>query len=110
MCFPTSSAGSACSGRSGGGKTQDGRDPGITMPETDSVSDPAVIATGNIRVRDHLRGIDPRSQAIVALTLDQYSQEEIVELLGEHSIRAVEGVLYRWRVQQKGRTKGGGVL
>jgi DNA-directed RNA polymerase specialized sigma24 family protein len=89
-------------------RRQDGRDPATTRQEADHVvSDPAVIATGNIQVLDHLRGTDPRTRAIVALTIDGYSQEEIVELLGERSVRAVEGVLYRWRTQYKDRTQGG---
>ena len=71
------------------------------------VTDPAVIAVGNIHVRDHLNGIDRRSGAIVALKLDGYSQEETVELLAERSVRAVEGVLYRWRTQYKGHFRGG---
>jgi hypothetical protein len=88
-------------------RRQNGRDPAVSMPEADSVSDPAVLATGKIHVLDHLSNIDPRARDIVALTLDQYSQDEIVELLGERSIRAVEGVLYRWRTQQKDRMQGG---
>ena len=88
-------------------RRQNGRDPAITMQEANHVSDPAVIATGNIQVRDHLNGIDERSRAIVALKLDGYSQEEIVELLAERSVRAVEGVVYRWRTQYKDHMKGG---
>ncbi len=66
-----------------------------------------MIATGKIQVLDDLRGIDPRIQAIVALIIDGFSQEEIVELLGERSVRAIEGVLYRWRTQHKDRMQGG---
>jgi hypothetical protein len=42
-------------------------------------------------------------RAIVALTVDGYSQEEIVEPLGEASVRAVQGVLYRWRTKERQR-------
>jgi hypothetical protein len=48
------------------------------------------------------------TRAIVALTLDGYSQEEIVEMLGEQSVRAIEGVLYRWRTKEQARVQGGG--
>ena len=88
-------------------RRQDGRDPALLMPEANSVSDPAVVATGNIYVLDHLRNIDPRARKILVLTLKQYTQEEIAELFGEPSARAVEGVLYRWRTQQKDLMRGG---
>ena len=32
------------------------------------------------------------------------SHDEIAELLGEQSVRAVEGVLYRWRQGEKRKT------
>ncbi len=89
-------------------RRQNGRDPATTVQDADHVSDPAVIATGNLQVLGHLRDVDSRTRAIVALTIDSYSQEEIVELLGERSVRAVEGVLYRWRTQHKDRVQGGG--
>jgi DNA-directed RNA polymerase specialized sigma24 family protein len=53
-----------------------------------------------MRVREDLGRMDPRTRAIVALRMDGYRQEEIAEMLGETSVRAVEGVLYRWRVRQ----------
>jgi len=77
-------------------------------PVANPVSDPAVIATGKLRVCGDLERLDKRTQAIVALTLDGYSQEEIAELLDEPSPRAVEGVLYRWRTKQKPRIHEGG--
>lgn len=77
-------------------------------PVANPTNNPAVIAIGNIRVRDDLQRADPREQAIVALTIDGYSQEEIVELLNEVSVRAVEGVLYRWRTKEKPTVQGGG--
>jgi hypothetical protein len=72
------------------------------------VTNPAAIVTGKIRVREDLGRLDERTRVIVALTLDGYSQEEIVELLGESSVRAVEGVLYRWRIKEKLNAHGGG--
>lgn len=51
-------------------------------------------------LREAIRSIDPRKlreRAVVALTLDGYSQEEIRNILDEDSVRAVEGVLHRWR-------------
>lgn len=76
-------------------------DPALTAPEADHAADPAVQATGNIHVVDRLRDADPRARAVVALTIDGYSQEEITEMLGERSVRAVEGILYRWRTREK---------
>ncbi|MEU6424293.1 hypothetical protein ABZ860_00230 [Microbispora sp. NPDC046973] len=58
-------------------------------------------ALGNMRVRDDLERADARTRPIVALTIDGYTQEEIVELLDETSVRAVEGALYRWRAREK---------
>ncbi len=49
----------------------------------------------------------PRTRAIVALRMDGYLKE-IAEMLGETSTRAVEGVLYRWRVRQARRDCAGG--
>lgn len=57
---------------------------------------------GNLSVLDELGEItDPRVQAIVALTLDGYSQDEIRELVDAPTVRAVEGSLYRWRTKAK---------
>ncbi|MGW1395662.1 hypothetical protein ACWD6Q_28825 [Streptomyces nigra] len=62
---------------------------------------------GNLSVLEELQEInDPRVQAVVALTLDGYSQEEIRELADIATIRAVEGLLYRWRTKAK-RDKAG---
>lgn len=88
---------------------QDRGDPAVTVPRADHIADPGVLAVGNMRVCDDLGRADPRTRAIVALTLDGYAQEEIAEMLGEQSVRAVEGVLYRWRIKEQGRLgKGGG--
>ncbi|MEU4172968.1 hypothetical protein AB0F46_39625 [Streptomyces sp. NPDC026665] len=57
---------------------------------------------GNLGVLDELQEInDPRVQAVVALTLDGYSQDEIRELVDITTVRAVEGLMYRWRTKAK---------
>lgn len=57
---------------------------------------------GNLSVLDELDEIvDPRQRAVVALTLDGYSQEEIREIVGMPTVRAVEGLLYRWRTKER---------
>ncbi len=67
---------------------------GITHPPvTEPNRDPAVIAIGNVRVSDDLNGLDDRTAAVVALTIDGYSQDEIAEMLDLPSVRAVEGIL-----------------
>lgn len=73
-----------------------------------ATGDPADLIAGTMRVREDLAHMDPRTRAIVALRMDGYREEEIAELLGEASVRAVEGVLYRLRVRQaKLGSKGG---
>jgi transposase len=67
-----------------------------------------VVVTGNGQVCDALARADDREAAIVALTVDGYTQEEIAEVLGEKSIRAVEGVLHRWRKKEQHRRGKGG--
>ncbi|MET8038382.1 hypothetical protein [Streptomyces sp. NPDC005345] len=58
-------------------------------------------------VLDELEAIkDPRAQAVVALTLDGYSHDEIRELVDVTTVRAVEGLLYRWRTKAKQNRKG----
>ncbi|MGI5485072.1 hypothetical protein [Streptomyces lavendofoliae] len=55
---------------------------------------------GRQQLRDAIADIDPkkvRERAVVALTLDGYTQEEIRLILGEESVRAIEGVMHRWR-------------
>jgi DNA-directed RNA polymerase specialized sigma24 family protein len=62
---------------------------------------------GRQRVRDALKEVgDPRTQAVLALALDGYTHEEIQELLEETSIRAIEGLLYRWRMKAKRDEEG----
>lgn len=89
-------------------RLQDYGDPAVTAPQADNIADPGVLAVGNMRVYDDLTRADPRTRAIVALTIDGYSQDEIVEMLDEQSVRAVEGVLYRWRTKEQGRIGEGG--
>lgn len=62
---------------------------------------------GNLEVLEHLAQIpDERMRAIVALTIDGYSQEEIHLLLDAASVRAIEGVIYRWRTREKQKREG----
>ncbi|WP_431884132.1 hypothetical protein [Micromonospora gifhornensis] len=88
-------------------RLQDHGDPALIGQKADVVSDPAVLAVGNLRVCNDLRRIDERTRAIVALTIDGYSQDEIAHLLGETSVRAVEGVLHRWRNREKATQQWG---
>ncbi|MFE6130087.1 hypothetical protein ACFQ6Q_17760 [Streptomyces sp. NPDC056437] len=65
---------------------------------------------GRERLREALKDIDPsktRERAIVALTLDGYTQEEIRLLLGEESVRAIEGVMHRWRKKAEKKEQRG---
>lgn len=84
------------------------REGALYPPVTEPARDPAVIAMGNIRVLDDMAGLDKRTAAVVALTIDGYSQDEIAELLGLPSDRAVEGILYRWRDKAKTAARRGG--
>jgi DNA-directed RNA polymerase specialized sigma24 family protein len=74
-------------------------------PAANPVTDPAVLASDRLGVLADLRRLKPREQQIVALTIDGYSQVEIVEVLGLGSVREVEGVLYRWRTREKRRRR-----
>jgi hypothetical protein len=76
-------------------------DPAVITAEAGPSPDPAAQAIGNIHVADRLTAAGGRARAIVALTIEGYSQEEIAELTGKRSARAVEGALYRWRVREK---------
>ncbi|WP_146074894.1 RNA polymerase sigma factor [Micromonospora chalcea] len=80
----------------------------LIEPDEDVTSDPAVLALGKIRVCAALKRLDERTRAIVALTIDGYTQQEIADLLGETSVRAVEGVLRRWRMKEKLNKQWGG--
>ncbi|MEV0192365.1 hypothetical protein AB0I39_28015 [Kitasatospora purpeofusca] len=70
-----------------------------------SVADEVI---GNLRVLTDIAEIDnPTTRAAVALTIDGFSQEEIRELLDAGTIRAIEGLLYRWRTKVKRREERG---
>ncbi|MGW1789223.1 RNA polymerase sigma factor [Streptomyces tubercidicus] len=74
---------------------------GGPVPSVQSVADEVL---GNLCVLEDLRGIDnPRARAVVALTIDGYTQEEIRHMLDVSSVRAVEAVLHRWRSKAKRR-------
>ncbi|MGW3520565.1 hypothetical protein [Streptomyces hydrogenans] len=88
------------------------------QPHFDDEVLPGVEAevVGRETVRDALKDIPAkkvRERAVVALTLDGYTQEEIKSILGEESVRAIEGVLHRWRkkagakkLQERGGDRG----
>ncbi len=82
---------------------QDGADARLySLDRNDAhVSDAGTIAVGNLRVLDDLARLPTRTQAAVALTLDGWSQEEIAEIVGAETARAVEGLMYRWRKGEK---------
>jgi hypothetical protein len=81
-------------------QAQDDSGQKATQSRAATADDPADLVAGTMRVREDLARMDPRTRAIVALRMDGYRQEEIAEMLGKTSVRAVEGVLYRWRVRQ----------
>ncbi|MFC7529769.1 RNA polymerase sigma factor [Actinoplanes sp. GCM10030250] len=88
-------------------RLQDEGDPRLTASRHDPGNDPCLITMGNQQVLENLGRAGVRTRAVVALTIDGYSQEEIVELLAETSVRAVEGVLHRWRAKERSRRRGG---
>ncbi len=69
--------------------------------------DPESIAIGNIWVETEFASLDERTRAALKLFLAGYSQSEMVELLGAGSVRAVEGLLHRWRKSAEARLGGG---
>ncbi|MET7566912.1 hypothetical protein ABZT04_00165 [Streptomyces sp. NPDC005492] len=76
----------------------------ITTEDRLMVRSVAEEVLGNLRVLQDLRDIgDPRTQAAVALTIDGYTQEEIQQMVDAKSIRAIEGLVYRWRTKAKQR-------
>jgi hypothetical protein len=81
-------------------QAQDATGQKVTASRAAASGDPADLIAATIRVREDLARMDPRTRAIVALRMDGYHHEEIAEMLGETSARAVEGVLYRWRIKQ----------
>jgi DNA-directed RNA polymerase specialized sigma24 family protein len=70
-----------------------------------AAQDPATLVASNLRVEDCLGRLDDRARTIVELSMDGYTQAEIVEMLGETSVRGVEGVMYRFRTEEKARMK-----
>lgn len=63
---------------------------------------------GNLQVVAHLRGIqDPRIRAAIAMRFDGHSYEEIREILGAPTVRAIEGMFYRQRRKEQRYGKGG---
>lgn len=91
-------------------RRQERSTPAVSGDPAGLVNDPAAIVAGNLQVREALARAESREAEIVALTIDGYSQEEMAEVLGETSIRAVEGVLYRWRAKEQRRRTGGAKL
>ena len=89
-------------------RKQDGADPAIAAAPRNAGPSVADVIAGTLRVKADLARMDARTRAIVALRMDGYHQQEIAEMLGERSARAVEGVLYRWRRNEVRRTRGGG--
>jgi DNA-directed RNA polymerase specialized sigma24 family protein len=77
------------------------------LPYEGAIADPVHEVLDKACIHELLLGADPRTRAIIALTADGYNQEEIVEMLGETSVRSVEGVLYRWRQKRRrGQRRG----
>lgn len=71
----------------------------------DPLSDPASLVPGEMHVLEIIRGLGKRTGTVLALHLHGYSHEEIAELLGLPTGRAVEGILYRARGKaRKGRS------
>jgi hypothetical protein len=86
---------------------QDHRDIITSDLDGHRISDPGVLAVGNLRVTADLERLDPHRKAIITMKLLGYSYEEIVEILEETSVRAVEGVVHRWRTGEKQRLTEG---
>lgn len=77
-------------------------------PECEGAShdDPASIVSARVAVAEELRLLDPRTAAVIVLTAERYTQQEIAEILGM-TIRAVEGVLNRHRRRLSNRPRRG---
>lgn len=71
---------------------------------TAAPNDPSRICIGDQWVIDSLKDLEPKTKAVVELTLAGYEQSEIGEML-DLTERAVEGRLYRFRTAMK---EGGG--
>jgi DNA-directed RNA polymerase specialized sigma24 family protein len=72
-----------------------------TSTTTAWADDPADVIGGKLWADSRLARLDPRPRAIVILRMTGYSYLEIAELLGETSVRAIEGVLYRLRTAER---------
>jgi DNA-directed RNA polymerase specialized sigma24 family protein len=77
------------------------REATLLDPEPGRSGTPETIVTGNLRVAEDLKRADARTGAIVALTIDGFSQTEIAAMIGEKPGRAVEAALYRWRKKEQ---------
>ncbi|WP_310723537.1 hypothetical protein [Streptomyces sp. N2A] len=74
------------------------------MPSVQSVAEEVL---GHLCVLEDINGIEsPWARAVVALTLDGHSPEEIGQVLDVQSVRAVEAVLHRWRAKAKRELEG----
>ncbi|WP_329392662.1 hypothetical protein OHA45_00225 [Streptomyces lydicus] len=77
---------------------------GEPVPSVHSVAEEVL---GNLRVLEDVNGIkNPRARAVVALTIDGYTQEEIRQMLDAPTVRAVEALLHRWRAKAKSELEG----
>jgi DNA-directed RNA polymerase specialized sigma24 family protein len=59
------------------------------------------MALGQIEVEETLGRLKPREVAIVRLHLAGYTHQEVAEMLSDSSVKAIEGVLYRWRKSEQ---------
>lgn len=76
--------------------------------EADAYADPEHIVLARRRVIEMLEPLtDERTKAVVALTIDGMTQDEIALVLESlESARAVEGVMYRWRTKEQKKING----
>lgn len=90
-------------------RRQNAADPAIAAAARNAEPSMADVVAGTFQVKANLAGVDARTRAIVTLRMYGYHQQEIAEMLGERSARAVEGVLYRWRRSEVRRIREEGV-
>lgn len=84
-------------------REQDASDHRGLITAAADAEDPATVVSAGLWAADCLARYDERTRAIVVLRMDGYSHAEIVEILGETSVRAVEGVLHRLRTSERSR-------
>jgi hypothetical protein len=89
-------------------RRQNAADPAIIAAARSAEPSIAEMVGGTFEVKANLARVDARTRAIVTLWMYGYHQQEIAEMLGERSARAVEGVLYRWRRNEVRRMREGG--